>query len=100
MARGSLTAAGCMTSKDALRMRHGSPLSNPACNNGKTFMFRQIISGHLQVTASGRTRDITDGDGNLMPGGLRLDPRGEAMRLTGMPGSLHETCVIYNKSAR
>ncbi len=93
-----LTAAGCMTSEDALRLRHGSPLYTHVCNDGKTFMSRQIISGEVEVTAGGRTRDVADGDGNLIPGGPRLEPAGEAMRLTGMPGGPYETCVIDNES--
>lgn len=94
-----LTAAGCTTSEDALRLRHGSPLYTHACNDGKTFMSRQIMSGEVEVTAGGRTRDVADGDGNLIPGGPRLEPAGEAMRLTGMPGAPYEACVIDNESA-
>jgi hypothetical protein len=94
-----LTAAGCMTNEDALRQRHGSPFYTHACKDGKTFMSRQIISGDVEVTAGGRTRAVADGDGNLIPGAPRLEPAGEAMRLTGMPGAPYEACVIDNESA-
>ena len=72
---GSLTAAGCMTSEDALCLRHGPPLYAHACNDGKTLMSRQIISGEVEVTA------------------------GETMRLTGMPGGPYEGCVVDKEGA-
>lgn len=94
-----LSAAACTTSEDTLRLRHGSPLYTYACNDGKTFMSRQIISGEVEVTAGGRTRDVTDADGDLVPGGPRLEPVDEATRLTGMPGGPYEACFIDDGSA-
>jgi hypothetical protein len=64
-----------MTREDALRLRHGCPPYAHACNDCKTFMSRQIISGEVEATA------------------------GETMRLTGMPGGHCEGCVIDNESA-
>jgi hypothetical protein len=75
-----------------LASRHGSPLHTYRCEDGKTFQQRQIISGEVEVTAGGRTRDVTTADGDLVPFGPRLVPVDEATRLTGMPGGPYEAC--------
>ncbi len=88
-----LSAAACSTGAD-LRSRHGSPLYTFDCNDGKSFQQRQIISGEVEVTAGGVTRDVTTADGDLVPGGPRLEPVDEATRLTGMPGGPYEACFM------
>jgi hypothetical protein len=94
-----LALSACTTSDEALRLRHGSPLYTHACDNGKTFQSRQIISGEVEVTAGGQTLDVTDADGDPIPGGPRLETVDEAMRLTGVPGGPYEACVIDHESA-
>jgi hypothetical protein len=89
----ALLLPACETGAD-LRMRHGSPLYTFTCNDGKSFQQRQIISGEVEVTAGGVTRDITDADGDPIPGGPRLEPVDEATRLTGMPGGPYEACFM------
>ena len=86
-------AGGCTTG-DKLSLRHGSPLYTFVCNDDKTFQQRQIISGEVEVTAGGVTRDVTTSDGELVPGGPRLEPVDEATRLTGMPGGPYEACFM------
>jgi hypothetical protein len=88
-----LILAACQSS-EALQQRHGSPLYTYACNDDKTFQTRQIISGEVEVTAGGQTRDVTTADGELVPGGPRLVPVDEATRLTGMPGGPYEACFM------
>jgi hypothetical protein len=90
----ALQLAACVTSEDALRTRHGSPLHTYTCSDGKTFLARQIISGEVEVTAGGQTRDVTNADGDPIPGGPRLEPVGEATRLSGMPGGPYEVCRL------
>lgn len=85
--------AACITS-ETLSTRHGSPLYTHACDNGKTFQSRQIISGEVEVTAGGQTRDVTDADGDPIPGGPRLETVDGASRLVGMPGGPYEACVL------
>ncbi len=75
-----------------LRARHGSPLYTYVCDDGKSFQQRQIISGEVEVTAGGVTRDVTTADGELVAGGPRIEPVDEATRLTGMPGGPYEAC--------
>ena len=87
----AVLASACTTG-EALRARHGSPLYTYACADGKSFQQRQIISGEVEVTAGGVTRDVTTADGELVPGGPRLEPVDEATRLTGMPGGPYEAC--------
>lgn len=89
-----LAISACTTSPDEaqLRARHGSPLYTYTCNDGKSFQQRQIISGEVEVTAGGATRDATTADGDIVPGGPRLEPIDEATRLTGMPGGPYEAC--------
>jgi hypothetical protein len=87
----ALVLAACSTGAE-LRARHGSPLYTFECNDGKSFEQRQIISGEVEVTAGGVTRDVTSADGDLVPGGPRLEPVDEATRLTGMPGGPYEAC--------
>ena len=77
-----------------LRLRHGSPLHTYTCADGKTFQARQIISGEVEVTAGGQTRDVTDANGDLVRNGPRMTPIDEATRLTGMPGGPYEACFI------
>jgi len=90
--------AACTTGED-LRTRHGSPLHTYTCEGGKAFEVRQIISGEVEVTAGGVTRDITDADGNLVTGGPRMTPVDEATRLTGMPGGPYEACFMDDADA-
>lgn len=94
----ALCVAACTTSED-LRLRHGSPLHTYRCEDGKTFQVRQIISGEVEVTAGGRTRDITDADGDLVPNGPRMTPIDKATRLTGMPGGQYEACFMDESDA-
>lgn len=89
----ALALSACSTGAD-LRTRHGSPLYTFDCNDGKSFQQRQIISGEVEVTAGGQTRDVTTADGDLVPGGPRLEPVDEATRLTGMPGGPYEACFM------
>jgi hypothetical protein len=95
-----LLQASCVTGEDELRTRHGSPLHTYTCDSGKTFLSRQIMSGEVEVTAGGRTRDATNADGDPVPGGPRLEPVGEAMRLTGMPGGPYEACRLDDSDAQ
>ena len=89
----ALCLSACSTGDD-LRLRHGSPLHSYTCADGKTFQARQIISGEVEVTAGGATRDVTDANGDLVPGGPRLTPVDEATRLTGMPGGPYNACFM------
>ena len=89
----AVVLSACSTGAD-LRTRHGSPLYTFDCNDGKSFQQRQIISGEVEVTAGGQTRDVTTSDGDLVPGGPRLEPVDEATRLTGMPGGPYEACFM------
>jgi len=95
----SLLTTACMTSEEALRLRHGSPLYTRVCKYGKTLLSRQIVYGEVEVTAGGRTQDTANGDGDPVPGQPRLEPVGDAMRLTGMPGGPYEACLIARESA-
>jgi hypothetical protein len=88
-----LSLAACVTDKD-LRTRHGSPLHTYRCEGGKTFEARQIISGEVEVTAGGRTRDVTDANGDPAPNGPRMTYSGETSRLAGMPGGPYEACRL------
>lgn len=90
----ALQLASCVSSEEELRTRHGSPLHTYTCSDGKTFLSRQIMSGEVEVTAGGRTRDVTNADGDPIPGGPRLEPLGGAMRLSGMPGGPYEACRL------
>lgn len=88
-----LALAACVSNEE-LRARHGSPLHTYKCDEDKTFQVRQIISGEVEVTAGGETRDLTTSDGDLVPNGPRLTPIDEANRLTGMPGGPYEACFL------
>ena len=88
-----LSLAACATGED-LRLRHGSPLHLYTCNDGKTFQSRQIISGEVEVTAGGQTRDVTDGNGDPIPNAPRLTSVGETISLTSLPGGPYEACVL------
>jgi hypothetical protein len=94
----ALTLAACTATGD-LRLRHGSPLHTYKCADGKTFQVRQIISGEVEVTAGGKTRDITDANGDPIPDGPRMIPVGEATRLTGMRGGPYEACFMDDSDA-
>jgi hypothetical protein len=94
----SLALAACTTGED-LHLRHGSPLHTYTCNDGKTFLARQLITGEVEVTAGGRTRDATDANGDPIPGGPRLEPVDAATRLTGMPGGPYEACFLDDEDA-
>lgn len=89
----ALILSACATGED-LRIRHGSPLHTYKCEGNKTFEVRQIISGEVEVTAGGQTRDLTTADGDLVPNGPRMTPIDEATRLTGMPGGPYEACFM------
>jgi hypothetical protein len=93
-----LFLAACVTSED-LRLRHGSPLHTYKCADGRSFQVRQIISGEVEVTAGGRTRDLTDANGDLTLNGPRMIPIDEATRLTGMPGGPYEACFMDDSDA-
>ena len=90
--------AACSTGED-LRTRHGSPLHTYKCEDGKNFQVRQIISGEVEVTAGGQTRDLTTADGDLVPNGPRMTPVDEATRLTGMPGGPYEACFMEDEDS-
>ncbi len=94
----ALVLAACATGED-LRSRHGSPLHTYTCAHAKTFEVRQIISGEVEVTAGGETRDLTTSDGDLVANGPRLTPIDEASRLTGMPGGPYEACFMKDEDA-
>ena len=93
-----LCLSACAIGED-LRLRHGSPLHTYRCENGKAFQVRQIISGEVEVTAGGQTRDVTDANGDLTPNGPRMTPIAEATRLTGMPGGPYEVCFMDDGDA-
>lgn len=88
-----LLLAGCATG-EGLRHRHGSPLYTYMCADGKTFQQRQILTGEIEVTAGGATRDATDADGDPLPGAPQLTYAGPLAKLTGMPGGPYESCVM------
>ncbi|HEX5006930.1 MAG TPA: hypothetical protein VFV70_07435 [Hyphomonadaceae bacterium] len=90
--------SACVSSQ-GLRLRHGSPLHTYSCADGKTFQVRQIISGEVEVTAGGRTRDVTNANGDLVPFGPHMTPIDEATRLTGMPGGPYEGCFMEDGEA-
>lgn len=93
-----LLLPACATD-EALRTRHGSPLHTYSCADGKSFQARQIISGEVEVTAGGRTRDVTDANGDPSPNGPRMTEVGETFRLTGMPGDPYDACVVDDADA-
>ena len=93
LAIATLALAACAT-RENLHTRHGSPLHTYACAGGTTFLSRQIISGEVEITAGGETRDVTDANGDPTPGGPRLTYTGETSNLTGMPGGPYHTCRL------
>jgi len=98
LALAGLGLSACTTSED-LRLRHGSPLHTYKCEDGKTFQARQIISGEVEVTAGGQTRDVTNANGDLVLFGPRMTPIDEATRLTGMPRGPYEACFMDDSDA-
>lgn len=90
--------AACSTGED-LRTRHGSPLHTYACRDGKTFQARQLLTGEVEVTAGGFTRDVTDAEGEPVRGGPNMTSEGETSRLTGMPGGPYDACVMDDGDA-
>lgn len=98
LAAGVVLLAACSTGED-LRTRHGSPLHTYACADGKSFQVRQVMSGEVEVTAGGETRDTTDANGDPIVNGPRMIPVGEATRLTGMPGGPYEACFMDDGDA-
>jgi hypothetical protein len=94
----ALGCAACVSDGAELRTRHGSPLYTYKCQDGKSFQQRQIISGEVEVTAGGVTRDITDSSGEPIRGGPRIIPIDEANRLEGMPGGPYEACFLQEDS--
>lgn len=86
--------AGACASGDNLHTRHGSPLHTYACDGGKTFLSRQIISGEVEITAGGETRDVTNADGDPIAGGPQLIYANETATLTGMPGGPYTGCRL------
>jgi hypothetical protein len=99
LAAGLLALAACSTAED-LQARHGSPLHTYMCEDARSFMVRQIITGEVEVTAGGQTRDLTDAEGEPVPNGPRMIPIDEAMRLTGMPGGPYESCFMDDGDAQ
>lgn len=97
LASSAFTLTGCATGED-LRTRHGSPLHTYTCADNKSFQVRQIISGEVEVTAGGETRDLTTADGEPVASGPRMTPIDEATRLTGMPGGPYEACFMDEDS--
>ena len=93
LAAGFLALAACSTGED-LKTRHGSPLHTYTCEDGKSFQARQVMTGEVEVTAGGQTRDVTNADGDPVPNGPRMIPIDEATRLTGMPGGPYEACFL------
>lgn len=85
-------AAAC--AQGHMSSRHGSPLHTYACANGKTFQARQVLTGEVEVTAGGRTRDVSDAEGEPNRSGPRLITEGTATRLEGMPGGPYQTCLL------
>jgi hypothetical protein len=98
LALSGVALAACATGED-LSLRHGSPLHTYTCNGGKTFLARQLMTGEVEVTAGGQTRDATDANGDPVPGGPRLTSVGEATQLAGMPGGPYEACVLDDEDA-
>jgi hypothetical protein len=87
----------CACAHEDLRVRHGSPLHTYRCGDGKSFQARQIISGEVEVTAGGKTRDVTDAGGDAVPNGPRMTQVEEATHLTGMPGGPYEACLLADE---
>src|SRR5690242_4354175 len=87
-----LLLPGCV--HEDLKTRHGSPLHTYKCEGGKTFQARQIISGEVEVTAGGKTRDVTNANGDPLPDGPRMTDAGSGTRLIGMPGGPYEGCAL------
>jgi hypothetical protein len=87
-----LLAAAC--AQTDLSTRHGSPLHTYLCADGKTFEARQILSGEVEVTAGGKTRDVTDAEGDPVASGPRLIFEGDVSRLEGMPGGPYVACRL------
>ena len=98
LATGLLALAACTTGED-LKTRHGSPLHTYTCADGKSFQVRQVMTGEVEVTAGGQTRDLTDAEGEPIPNGPRMTPNDEATRLTGMPGGPYEACFMDDGDA-
>jgi hypothetical protein len=90
--------SACATGED-LRLRHGSPLHAYKCADDKSFEVRQIISGEVEVTAGGETRDVMDADGEPISDGPRMIPIDGATRLSGMPGGPYEACFMDDGDA-
>lgn len=88
-----LLLSACSTGED-LRARHGSPLHTYKCDDGKSFQVRQVMTGEVEVTAGGETRDVTNADGDPIANGPRMTPIDEATRLTSMPGGPYEACFM------
>lgn len=98
LAVGFIILAACTTAEN-LKTRHGSPLHTYACADGKSFQVRQVMTGEVEVTAGGQTRDVTNADGDPVPNGPRMIPVDEATRLTGMPGGPYEACFMDDGDA-
>lgn len=92
-------ALSACTTGEHLSLRHGSPLHTYACHDAKTFQARQVMTGEVEVTAGGQTRDVTDPDGDPIAGGPRLTTVDNTTRLTGMPGGPYEACVLNDSDA-
>lgn len=90
--------AACTTGED-LQTRHGSPLHTYTCADGKSFQARQVMTGEVEVTAGGETRDVTDANGDPIANAPRMTTIGEATNLTGMPGGPYEACVLDDSDA-
>jgi hypothetical protein len=57
------------------------------------------MTGEVEVTAGGQTRDVTDANGDPVLDGPRLTHTDEAARLAGMPGGPYENCRLDDADA-
>ena len=94
---GALLLSACQA--ENLSLRHGSPLHSYTCAAGKSFLARQVMTGEVEITAGGETRDVTDADGDPIPGGPRMETTGDTSTLTGMPGGPYESCRLDDTMA-
>lgn len=83
----------CTPTQD-LGTRHGSPQHTYVCADGKTFLSRQIITGEVEITAGGVTRDVTNAAGDPVPGDHGISYTDGAASLTGFPGGPYQGCTL------
>jgi hypothetical protein len=87
-----LLLAACI--HEDLSTRHGSPLHTYRCDGGKSFQARQLLTGEVEVTAGGKTRDVTDATGDPVGNGPGLTESDAGSRLTGFPDGPYEGCKL------